>query len=321
MLKIGNKTFSSQLIQAPLAGFSCAPMRVLAARYGQVAYCCTEMISAKDLLKRQTTELDRYTYKDPEEGPLCLQLSGNDATELAEAAGRALVLGADLIDLNCGCPKPKLRKKGVGSRLLADADHLATLVSTLKSHNQLPLTVKIRVDGHSRDGYNQAVATACASAGADAVIVHGRHWTEDYDVACHYDQIAQIASCVDIPVIGNGDIADLTSLKRMLDTGVAGVMIARASTGRPWLFAQLSAELAGNAYLLPNRAQVGETCLEHIQRLAALIGEYPACLQARKIVRYYARDWISSEEFSQQLYQINSLETLTTLVNHYFLRY
>lgn len=318
MLKIGNKTFTSQLIQAPLAGFSCAPMRVLAARYGQVAYCCTEMISAKDLLKRPATELDRYTYKDPEEGPLCFQLSGNNATELAEAAEHVTAYGADLIDLNCGCPKPKLRKKGVGSRLLADADHLATLVSALKSHSQLPLTVKIRVDGHSEDDYNQTIATACASAGADALIVHGRHWTEDYDVACHYDQIAEITSCVDIPVIGNGDIADFASLKRMLDTGVAGVMIARASTGRPWLFAQLSAELAGNTYPLPSSAQVGEVCLEHIQRLAALIGEYPACLQARKITRYYARDWIASEEFYQKLYQIDSLETLTRLVNDYF---
>ena len=231
--------FNKKLIQAPLAGYSCAPFRVLAEQWGKPDFCYTEMLSAAHIFSG-AKQRERYRYKSPDEGKLCAQLAGDEPHILAYAAQQAVSWGADFIDLNCGCPQPKIRKKNFGSKLLANSEHLYHLVSALKAAVNVPVLVKIRVDADSGDRYNQEVAQAIEAAGANALTVHGRHWTHDYDIPVNYREIATIKDSVKIPVIGNGDIVDTASAKKMFaETGCDAVMIARASVGQPWLFEQI----------------------------------------------------------------------------------
>ncbi len=286
-LQLGNLSLPSNLIQAPLAGVSCAPFRELIAEFAGVAYCATEMISAKTLLHRP---LRRYTYKSPREGLLSFQLSGNQVLELQKAAELACGYGADLIDLNCGCPVAKIRKKGCGSKLLSLSTTLAQIIQGIKSITTAPLSVKIRVDGDSGDRFNTDVVKAVNDAGADFLIVHGRHWTEHYDTAVRLDEIASIVHHSAIPVIGNGDVKDYPSLQKMFTTtGCAGIMIGRAGVGQPWLFQMLSAQDQGQTYCKPSTAEIGQLFLKHIQGLVELDNEIIATLQARKLSKYYFR--------------------------------
>ena len=262
---------------------------------------------------------ERYQYKSPDEGKLCVQLAGDEAHILAYAAQQAVSWGADFIDLNCGCPQPKIRKKNFGSRLLANSEHLYGLVSALKTAVNVPVLVKIRVDAKSGDQYNQDVAQAIEAAGANALTVHGRHWTHDYDIPVSYHDIALIKDAVKIPVIGNGDIMDTASAKRMFsETGCDAVMIARASVGQPWLFEQIHQELQGNVFIPPTLAEIGEIFLEHIRGLMALENEKSAILQSRSLGKYYARDYFDRTTFLQAIGQIKTYHDLAHLVKESF---
>jgi len=318
-LRIGSLLLTNNLIQGPLAGYSCAPFRLLTHQYGKPAYCVTEMISAKELSK-QPTKRKRYIWKAPQEGVVCYQLSGNVASELAEAARIVTAAGADLIDINCGCPVPKMRAKNCGSRLLSQPAKIAELVQAIKASTPVPVSVKMRIDAHSGDANNLAVAKAVEEAGADLLVVHGRHWTERYDVPCNLEQIAEIAAAVAIPVIGNGDVSDSLSLKRMLTTtNCAGVMIARSSVGQPWLFQQLIAEMDGQSFTAPSTPAVGALFREHVLGLAELESEFIAVIQSRKLAKYYIRHRFDGTAFQQELNKAEDLATVAKLIEQYFL--
>jgi len=302
-----------------LAGYSCAPFRLLTHRYGKPAFCCTEMISAKTLIHHPKVTRTRYTWKDPDEGKLCYQLSGEIPSDIALATKMVTDCGADLIDLNCGCPVTKIRAKGAGSKLLADTLLLSQLIKAMRENTHLPISIKIRVDGDSNESFNREVARTVEESGADFLVVHGRHWTERYDVNCRFDDIRQFVESVKIPVIGNGDIECVETLNEMLATGCAGVMIARASVGQPWLFEKLRFESRGETFEPPNPALIGEIFLEHVERLAALIqNEKFAVLQARKFGKYYARYLTGSAKFSDALNQAESISELKLLVQMFF---
>ena len=319
-LQLGTRTFPTNIIQGPLAGVSCAPFRSLTWRYGQPAFSCTEMISCKTLLHRSNTANHRLTSIDADEGPVCFQLSGSDPTELGEAVKIATDLGADLIDLNCGCPVNKIRSRGAGSSLLTKPHQLYQLITSMKQHTHLPVSIKIRVEGGSHDTFNREVASAVGDAGADYLIVHGRHWTEHYETPCHHDDIQFFVETLKIPVIGNGDIACLDSLKRMLATGCAGVMIGRAGVGRPWLINQLTTELRGDLFTPPNSQEVRDIFIEHVTRLTQLLNnEKFAILQARKFAKYYARHLATKADFCLKINECETLSSFITLCSQYFL--
>ncbi|MDF1796414.1 MAG: tRNA-dihydrouridine synthase [Coxiellaceae bacterium] len=317
-MKIGHLQLQSSLIQAPLAGYSCAPMRVLAEQWGQPGFCCTEMLSAKHIYSG-AKQKPRYQYKAPNEGLLCVQLSGSDAEHVVPAIATVTQWGADLIDLNCGCPMPKIRKKTCGSQLLQQPEQLHQLVKAMKQASNVPVMIKIRVDGRSGDQFNAEVAQAIEQGGADVMAVHGRHWTERYDVECSMDDIAEIKAQVSIPVIGNGDVKDAASAKRLLDhTRCDGVMIARAAVGQPWLFAQIKAELNGESFAVPTLVERGQMLLQHVRGLVELETEKPALLQSRKLAKYYARGDVPAEQL-QLFFTVSRYDELHALVNQYFI--
>lgn len=318
-LQVGSSTFPVNLIQGPLAGVSCAPFRRLTWKYSKPAFSCTEMISCKTIIHQPASALQRFVTKAADEGPVCFQLSANNPTELAEATKRVTAYGANLIDLNCGCPVNKIRSKGAGSSLLSNPSLLYQLISAMKQNTHVPVSIKIRVDGGSNDQFNQQIAQAVSDAGADFLIVHGRHWTEHYETPCRHEQIQFFVEQMKIPVIGNGDIACKTSLEKMLATGCAGVMVARAGVGQPWLIGKLIAEMQGNDFTLPSAQEIGLIFLEHVTELVALLGsEKFSILQARKFAKYYGRGLQDRAEFCAEINACENLQELQNICERYF---
>lgn len=320
-LKIGSLTLPSNLIQGPLAGVSCGAFRRLAWRYstGALGLCLTEMLMSYGLAHDES-QAERYVWRAPEERFLSAQLSGSKPEILVAAALRVQHYHPlDMFDINCGCPVKKIRRKNQGSRLLADPELLKTMVKALKSELDVPISVKIRVDGHSQDQFNPAVLEAVVEGGADCLTVHGRHWQEDYSVACHHDQIAELVAASPIPLIANGDVADTASCRQLFEqTGCAGVMIARAGVGQPWLFAQIRAELSGEIFAPPALVERGEIFLAHLRDLVELDGERNAVLQARGLAKYYVRGAFDAGDFLKSLNQLDQYQAVEDLVKQYF---
>ncbi|MDF1827464.1 MAG: tRNA-dihydrouridine synthase family protein [Legionellaceae bacterium] len=280
---IGSLRLSNRLIQAPLAGISCAPFRELFSKYTKPAYAVTEMISAHSILQHDKLN-PRYLAHSPKEGPWCIQLSGNDPELMHQATEIAARYQPDLIDLNCGCPKPKIRSRGCGSALMDSLGNLQNVVTAMRQATTLPLTVKIRVGGQTDDDAYLEAASVIEACGADAIIVHGRHHSEDYDVAANYQHIKHVVDRVTIPVIANGDVRDRASMQRCFQaSGAAAIMIARGSLGRPWLFQEL---LGHN--ITPSASEILDVFTYHIEQLAKLEGsDKTALLQARRLLKWY----------------------------------
>lgn len=298
---IGSLQLKHRLIQGPLAGYSCAPFRALFSRYTSPAYAVSEMLSANDVIhKHQFNE--RYLYRSPDEQLLCYQISGTDPLIMAKAAAKLEGYNADLIDINCGCPKAKIRKKGAGSALLETPTQLISIIQAVRDSVVCPMTVKVRLQHPDKD---ILLAQAIEKAGADAIIVHGRKWTDDYDIACDFEQIAQIKQAVNIPVIANGDIADLESLQRAMTTECDGFMISRASTGKPWLFQSL---LDQNSLTINYQERVN-LFMTHLQGLTVLENEYQAVLQSRSLVRYYFKE-LYTQAFMAGFCQMSNLKEI-----------
>ena len=317
-LTLGQRTFPLNLIQGPLAGISSAPFRLLATEYSAPAFAYTEMISCKTLIHAKETPLLLKKWEG--EGPLGVQLSGTSPTELAEAVRIVTATGADLIDLNCGCPVNKIRRRGAGSALLSEAGKLFQLINAMKQNTHLPVSIKIRVDGDSPDRFNPDIARAITEAGTDFLIVHGRHWQDTYETPCRYEEIQYFVEALTIPVIGNGDIACEASLRAMLATGCAGAMLARATVGQPWLIGRLAATLSGQPFRVPTLEETGRLFLRHASLLSDFLGsERDAVRQTRKFCKYYARHQPWQAIFHAEVNQCDTLAGLGGFVQRYFI--
>lgn len=289
------------------------PFRELAWEFGGLDYAYTEMLSANHIY-HGGKQNPRYIKKAKTEGPLCYQLAGNSTKALAFATEKAVTWGADLIDLNCGCPKTKIRKKNLGSQLLANSKHLYELIKAIQSACDIPVLVKIRIDGSSKDQFNLDVAKSVEDAGAAALTVHGRHWTENYETPVLYQQIAEIKQAITIPVVGNGDVKDCVSAQKMFaETNCDAIMIARASVGQPWLFAQIAAELQGKSFVPPNLSERGKLLLRHVDALIQLDGLQPALYQSRSLAKYYLRT-DATDQALKEFYQTDTWETFKALI-------
>ncbi|MGC1183355.1 tRNA dihydrouridine synthase [Legionella sp.] len=298
-LRIGSLNIPHRLIQGPLAGYSCAPFRTLFNQYLPPAYCVTEMSSAADLLHKYTST-SRYIYRAPEEQLLAYQISGTEPDVLAQAALQLQIRGADLIDINCGCPKPKIRKKAAGSALLEMPEQLIRIVDAVRALISIPLTIKIRIQKNEQD---LILAKRIEDAGADALIVHGRRWIDDYDVAADMQHIAQIKQVLTIPVIANGDVFNTASLGSAIElSGCDAYMIARAGSGRPWLYQEL---LEQRPMDVSWSEKIG-LFLTHLYGLATLEDEYKAVLQSKSLIRYYFGSLLDKSLLAR-FYKLDSL--------------
>lgn len=313
---IGQLKLSHRLIQGPLAGTSASPFRRLFYQFLPPAYAVSEMISAHDILVKHQLS-SRYIHRAPEENILCYQIAGSDPDIMAKAAQRLQLLGADLIDINCGCPKAKIRKKGAGSALMDDPEHLVTIAQRVRDIIQIPLTIKLRLYGTPQD---LMLAQRLENIGVDALIIHGRRWTDDYTKPCDYKQIGLIKQHCHIPIIANGDISDVASLTQAITESRADAyMISRAGCGRPWLYKELINQIKNNTNLNLNSegskaydiAIAKELFFQHLNYLTELESEYLAVMQSRSFFRYYFKNFLSVERlqafnYVSNIAQINS---------------
>ncbi|HHF7373969.1 tRNA dihydrouridine synthase [Legionella bozemanae] len=306
-LKIGSLTLPNRLIQGPLAGYSCAPFRTLFNHYRAPAYCVTEMSSATDILHKHAAN-SRYIYRAPQEQTLAYQIAGTEPHILAQAAQQLQFNGADIIDINCGCPKPKIRKKGAGSALLEEPEQLVRIVQEVRAAITIPLTIKIRIQGNEKDFL---LAEKIEDTGADALIVHGRRWIDDYDVASDLHQIAKIKQSVSIPVIANGDIHDVRSLHQAIEiSGCDAYMISRAGSGKPWLYQ----ELLQQERVVVRLTEKINLFMNHLHELAILEDEYKSILQSKSLVRYYFGKLLDASLLNR-FYQVDSLDKIHSFLH------
>ncbi|MBN1256565.1 MAG: tRNA dihydrouridine synthase DusB [Planctomycetes bacterium] len=294
-------TLHNRILQAPLAGYSNMPFRLMCWQYGRPGMLATEMISAQALV-RGCKHNEYYLLRHEEEGPLQYQLWGTDPEALAEAARICTGRGAAAIDLNCGCPVRKVNASGSGVTMMRDPALIARCIAAMRQAVDLPLSAKLRV-GPMPDNFNAVeIARGVVEAGADFITIHGRHGKEAYNTPARLAEIARVVEAVAIPVIGNGDVCDGKSALRMeAETGCAGVMVGRGCMGNPWVFDRISTEISGKAWTEPSREARGEVLLKNFRMLVKLIGAERATRHIRKLASFYSKGLQGSREFRMGL--------------------
>ena len=319
-MKIGSIDFGRGVFLAPMAGITDEPFRALCKRYGADGVC-TEMISSRALCydDSKTKLLAKISEK---ERPCALQIFGNDPEIMARAAVIALQFEPDVIDINMGCPAPKIAGNGDGCALMKDVRLVYDIVREVKAataDSGVLLTVKMR-SGFSAAGKNAVeVAENCEKAGADAVTVHGRTRDQMYSPPVDLDIIRNVKKSVGIPVIGNGDVTDGESAKRMMEyTGCDGVMVGRGALGNPYIFSEIKCALEGKQYERPSREQIVSDITGHITALVEYKGEYTGSREARKHVAWYIKGLKGAAAYRDAVNKAESLKEVLEVVNTAF---
>ncbi len=313
MLNIGNVKINGPAALAPMAGVADRAFRELCVEFG-AAYVVGEMVSAKGLCMndRKSAEL---LYVSVAERPAAVQIFGDDPQIMAQAAVKSLSFTPDVIDINMGCPTPKIANCGGGSALMKQPLLAQRIVLECVKEIALPVTVKLRT-GWDAENINAAeIAALCEQAGASAITVHGRTKAQMYAPPVDFETIKQVKLTVSIPVIGNGDIVDGKSAAGMMErTGCDLVMIGRGALGRPWVFSQINTYLKdGTVIPEPPVDQRMAVMLRHIKLLCKYKGDYIGMREARKHAAWYMKGIRGASHYRREVGELVSIEQLETL--------
>lgn len=313
-LNIGGVPLKSHAVLAPMAGISDRAYRELCVRFG-AAYCVSEMVSSKALSFNSKKSEELMEISDLER-PCGIQIFGDDPKCMADAAKHALENKPDIIDINMGCPAPKISSNGSGSALMKNPRLCGEIVKAVTAVTDIPVTVKIR-KGWDDDSVNAVeVAKICESAGAAAITVHGRTRQQYYKPPVDYDIIKAVRESVSVPVIANGDIDSAEKAKEVMDiTGCDLVMIGRATLGNPWIFSQINAYLENPNVKIhtPDLEERLGVMIEHIGKMVEYKGEHMAMLQARKLVVGYFKGMKGAAALRNEAGKIKTLDDLYEL--------
>jgi len=310
-MNIGSVVLRHPIILAPMAGVCDLPFRILAKKMG-CALVVSEMVSGKGLLYK-----NEHTYKmltvDDAERPVAIQLFGSDPLNMAQAASIVEQAGANIIDINMGCPAPKIVKSGEGSALMKTPELAYRIIAAVVAAVQVPVTVKMRKGWDASSVNAPVIAKLAEQAGAAAVVVHGRTREQFYSGAVDLNIIKQVKESVAIPVIGNGDIRSPGDVCNMMEfTGCDGVMVGRAAQGNPWIFAQINHYLeTGNELPLPTGQEKIALLKEHLELILQYKGEYIGIREMRKHAAWYTKGLPKSAELRCQF---NQAETKTAFL-------
>ena len=305
---------SGPAVLAPMAGAGDRAFREICTEFG-AAYTVSEMISAKALHFSDKKSLELMELGNSAR-PGGIQLFGADPADMAEAAKRAMEFGPDFIDINIGCPAPKITCSGAGSALMKNPPLCAEIVAAVKNAVPVPVTVKMRA-GWDEGSVNAAeVAKLCEQAGADAATVHGRTRSRMYVPPVDLEIIRKVKNSVNIPVIGNGDVTDGPSAARMLsETGCDAVMVGRGALGSPWVFREIAAYLSGDDVPpSPGVEERMDIMLRHIRLMIGYKGERRAMNEARKHVAWYLKGMRGAAEFRRRAGLLESPTQLKALI-------
>ena len=314
-LQIGDVTLKNNLILAPMAGVTDLPFRLLCARQ-QVGLACMEMVSAKAIYYKNKNT-DELMEIHPDEGQVSLQLFGSDPDIISEMAKKIEHRPFAVLDINMGCPVPKVVNNGEGSALMKNPLLAGKIIEKTVKAIKKPVTVKIR-KGFDENHVNAVeMAHIAQESGAAAVAVHGRTREQYYAGNADWDIIRRVKEAVQIPVIGNGDVVDGSSAKRMLeDTGCDGIMIGRAVRGNPWLIGQIRKFLeTGEIQAKPSAKEVREMILEHAALQLACKGEYIGIREMRKHVSWYTTGYPHSAKIRQQINEVETMDELKKVMD------
>jgi tRNA-dihydrouridine synthase B len=317
-LRIGPYTLPNSLILAPMAGVTDQPFRQLCKRMGAGLVVSEMVTSDVRLWNTRKSSLRMMHSGDPE--PRSVQIAGGDPEMLAEAARRNVEMGAQIIDINMGCPAKKVCNKAAGSALLKDEVLVREILQAVVAAVDVPVTLKIRT-GWDRENKNGiAVAKIAEDAGIVALAVHGRTRADLYMGEAEYDTIAAIKQAVSIPVLANGDIDSPQKAKAVLAaTGADGLLIGRAAQGRPWIFREIEHYLrTGEQLPAPSLLEVERILLEHLAALHAFYGDVMGVRIARKHVSWYLATLPGAREFRAQFNRLDSTDAQCTNVREFF---
>lgn len=313
-LKIGNVSLKNNLILAPMAGVTDLPFRLLCKEQG-AGLLCMEMVSAKAIYfnNKNTEELLTIDDREP---PVSLQLFGSDPDIISEMAKKIENRPFSILDINMGCPVPKVAGNGEGSALMKNPKLVEEIVSKTAKAIKKPVTVKIR-KGFDDEHINAVeIARIAESAGAAAVAVHGRTREQYYSGKADWDIIRQVKEAVKIPVIGNGDVTSPEAARQLMETtGCDGIMIGRGAQGNPWIFRQILHWMeTGEEEPKPDLEEVKAMILRHARMLVEYKGVYTGIREMRKHVAWYTAGYPNSAKLRARVNEIESLEALEHLI-------
>lgn len=312
---IGNVKIDGRLCLGPMAGVTDLPFRLLCEEKGaDLVY--TEMVSAKGIIYNNDKTI-KLLEVDKREKPVAVQLFGSDPDIMAEAARRIEYMDFDILDINMGCPVPKVVNSGEGSALMNNPELVGKIVYQVSRAINKPVTIKIR------KGFDKANAVEIAKIaeqnGVAAIAVHGRTRDQFYSGKADWDIIRQVKEAVSVPVIGNGDIVTPDDAKKMLiETGCDGLMIARGARGNPWIFEQIKTYLdTGNLISRPEFDEVAKMILRHARMITEYKGDYVGMREMRKHVAWYTSGYPGSAKIRGRINEIETIKDLEILLNEY----
>lgn len=318
MIEIGTHVVENPVFLAPMAGITDRPFRDLCAREG-AGYAASEMISSDTLLYATAKTRHRIVRAD-NTLPHAVQIAGADPDAMADAAALNVANGAQIIDINMGCPAKKVCNRLAGSALLAHPDQVGKILRAVVARVDVPVTLKIRTGPTPETRNGVDIARLAQSEGIACLAVHGRTRSDRFKGTAEYDTIAAIVDSVSIPVIANGDIKDGHDARSVLDkTAAAGVMIGRAAQGNPWVFREINAVLAGEACPeRPTHDQIGDTLMTQVRGCHQLYGDYRGVRIARKHIAWYCKGLRNAAAFRDAVNTLDEPSEQLRMIEAYF---
>jgi tRNA-dihydrouridine synthase B len=317
-VQIGPYKLRNNLVVAPMAGVTDRPFRMLCKKLG-AGYAVSEMVTSNSLLYGSAKTLRRANHEGEVE-PISVQIAGADPKMLAEAAKYNVDHGAQIIDINMGCPAKKICNVMAGSALLKDEPLVSQILKAVVNAVDVPVTLKIRTgwDKHNRNAVT--VAKMAEELGVQALAIHGRTRACAYMGDAEYDTIAEVKQAIHIPLIANGDITTPEKAKFVLDyTGADGVMIGRAAQGRPWIFREIEHYLATGEHMpAPEVEEIRSVMLEHLHDLYAFYGDLTGMRVARKHISWYTKGLKDSANFRHAMNQLQTIEEQLAAIHAFF---